>query len=223
MAIRFIPFGAWPAERPRTKSRKHSPSKLTSARLLREIEDELTRIGGKDGSVEVAMTANELRRNGLMYAGKAPRDPGIILRFSDRVGRSIVMPSDRYTTVEGNLFGVYKTLEALRTVDRHGCALSGEQYTGWARLPSGEQGGTAPMSLDDACETIVREVEGDALDADQVREIGQIMQASAGTITRMYVRKGRQLAHPDSGGSNFRFQRIQEAVAVLSAHIGEDI
>jgi len=216
--MKFIPFGAWPADRPRTKSRKTSPTKRTHAQLLREIETELTRIGAKGGSVEVAMTANELRRDGLMYAGKAPRDPGVILRFTDRERREIVMPSDRYTSVEGNLFAIYKTLEALRTVDRHGVALSGQQYTGWAKLGSGG-GSDAAMSLDDAAAIVIREVEGDSIDAAQVAEVAQIIQSGAGTITKMYVRKARQMAHPDSGGSDFRFSRVQAAVAVLAKHL----
>jgi hypothetical protein len=215
MNLRFIPFGAWPADRPRTKLRKRPPSKWTAAQAMRALGAEIERIQGKDASVEVVLTADQLRRDGLFYKGKAPKDPGVILRFTDKAGNVIAMPSDHYTTVDGNVWALYKTLEALRAVDRHGCAVSGEQYKGWARLPPGGGFAAAPpaMTRDQALEVVARfssQTESGASHAiDLMREEPSFVQSA--------IRLARNRHHPDKGGDVYAYQELEEAIRVIEA------
>ena len=48
-----------------------------------------------------------------------PKDPGVAVWFYwDE--KQMVIPNDRYTTVEGNIQGIYKIIEARRVELRHG-------------------------------------------------------------------------------------------------------
>ena len=98
-------------------------------------------------------------------------------------------------------------MEALRRVERYGITSAGEQYRGFAALPSST---TPAVSTDQAADIIRGRSMVDGATA-------QSILASA-TVAKEYVRIARAKTHPDSGGSSAEFTLVQEAARVLGVH-----
>lgn len=63
-------------------------------------------------------------------------DTGAAIYWIDKAGRPMALACDTYDTVVGNLKGIYHTLEALRTIERHGSSqLLERAFDGFAQLP----------------------------------------------------------------------------------------
>jgi len=89
---------------------------------------------------DVIISTNlKLRVDGLPRSyQKAPQDPGVAVYFTlDDKERCI--PCDSYIRVADNLAAVAATLEALRTVERHGSNMFDAVFTGFTGLPSPDQ------------------------------------------------------------------------------------
>ena len=79
------------------------------------------------------------RKDGLPMSGqKEPEDPGVAVYFT-LDGKHRCIPLDSYMRIADNLAGVAATLEALRTIERHGSTMFEAAYTGFTGLPSPEQ------------------------------------------------------------------------------------
>ena len=128
----------WPHGQSRTKHRRPSqlsvPLAQSRARLLHELK--------LLGATNVIISSNlELRRDGLPYAdSREPDDPGIAVYFdrkaNGRETRPFVIACDSYTKAVSNLRAVGVTVEALRTIARHGASNMLEQaFSGFAALP----------------------------------------------------------------------------------------
>ena len=96
--------------------------------------------------------------------------------------------TDTFSDWQDNVRAIALGLEALRKVDRYGITKRGEQYTGWKQLESGN---------------------GVVMSAEKAREI---LAGYGGW------RDALKATHPDHGGDPERFQRVQQARAVLAAH-----
>lgn len=116
-------------------------------------------------------------------AGRAPDDPGVALYWK-RKGKRQCMAIDRYTRVGDNLAAVAATLDAMRSIDRHGGAqILDRAFTGFVALPAPEQ---------------------------WFQVLGVSAGASIGQIQDAY----RDLAskhHPDKGGDSNEMARINAA------------
>lgn len=128
---------AWPNGWPRTDARKRQPSRFSPNGLTSEAQEtlwELQRLGARNG---VISTNIELRRDGLPYTGRrSPDDPGVAVYFTYE-GRQQCIPCDRWSTVEENLRAVWKSIEALRSLERWGAkSFVDAAFTGFAALPS---------------------------------------------------------------------------------------
>ena len=135
---------------------------------------------------EIVISTNlALRNDGLPRSGqRAPEDPGVAVYFT-LDGAPQCIPCDHYTTVEQNLAAVAATIEALRTLERHGSGIMKRAFTGFQALPH----------LAEDPWWIVLGVPDDApLDV----------------IEKRYL-KLRSLYHPDHGGSAEQFSRTQKA------------
>lgn len=99
------------------------------------------------GAREIIASSNvPLRRDGLPLARMAePNDPGVAVYFERRVEvpapvslewRPFVIACDTYAKVRWNLRAIGATVEALRSIQRHGASSMLEQaFTGFAALP----------------------------------------------------------------------------------------
>lgn len=127
----------WPLDRPRTRMREFGHFKVPFAVARDELLRELERLGAR----RVIVSSNvPLRRDGLPYADAAePRDPGVAVYFErvvEGVTRPFVIACDTYQRVKHNLRAIGLTVEALRTIQRHGASSMLEQaFTGFAALP----------------------------------------------------------------------------------------
>jgi hypothetical protein len=179
----------WPEGRPRTRTRRASRFELGFVDARDRLLDELRRLGARD----VVISSNvPLRRDGLPVAdAREPADPGVAVYFERRVGdRSVpfVIACDTYNRVKANLRAIGLTVEALRSIERHGASELLEQaFTGFAALP--------PAQLADPPWWVVLGVDQNA-DMDTIRGARNLLALAH---------------HPDRGGDAERMAQINRA------------
>lgn len=128
---------AWPNGWPRTPTAKRQPSRFSPNGLAVESMNtitELQRLGARNAIIS---TNIELRRDGLPYSGRrSPDDPGVAVYFTYE-GRQQCIPCDRWATAEENLRAIWKSIEALRSLERWGAkSFVDAAFTGFAALPA---------------------------------------------------------------------------------------
>lgn len=182
----------WPIGRPRTASPEHTwafrvqrtRDRHSVASSVHYILSELRKME----AVDVVVSTNlRVRLDGLPYSDqRAPADPGVAVYFH-RDGKPIAFACDKWTTVEDNLRAVFKTLEALRGIDRWGAATLSATFTGYVAI-------AAPAG------SMWYEV------------LGVSVRATAPEIAAAYRARAKAL-HPDvPGGSHESFVRLQAAL-----------
>lgn len=105
---------------------------------VRRVHLELGRLDSAIADIIIS-TNLLLRVDGLPRSDqKAPADPGAAVYWKRRKDQEFkVLAIDQYTRVADNLAAIAATLEAFRTVSRHGGAVILERaFTGFAALPS---------------------------------------------------------------------------------------
>lgn len=131
----------WPDGWPRTPDcdRGHSRFTSTLARALRDTLAELERLGASN----VVVSSNlPQRHDGKFYTSATtrvtePNDSGVAAYFQWR-GKPYVIACDNYLRVWENLRAVGKTIEAMRTIERHGATqLLERAVSGFSALPPG--------------------------------------------------------------------------------------
>ena len=176
------------------------PITITEARS--RVDVELKRLGVLEGD-PVVSTNLVLRLDGMPRGDqRRPADPGVAVYWvrPGEAGDRKVMAIDIYDTVEGNLAAIAATLEAMRSIERHGGAVILERaFTGFAAL-------AAPV----AAARPWREV------------LGFSATATVGpTAVREAYKKSRGAAHPDrSGGSQAAFLAVQAAFEQAARELG---
>lgn len=157
MTINAYPL-QWPEAWPRThqhyrvearfgRSRQGSgrtyvaPRKLSLNEGLERVLGELQRMD-VDRQDVVVSTNVPTRLDGLPRSGLAePADTGAAVYWEQRSGERRVMAIDIYDRVPDNLAAIAATLEALRSIERHGGAMILERaFTGFTALPAPGQG-----------------------------------------------------------------------------------
>lgn len=178
---------AWPNGWPRTPSHRRQPSRFSPGGLSKEAQEtiwELSRLGARNA---VISTNIELRRDGLPYSGRrAPDDPGVAVYFTYE-GRQQCIPCDRWSTVEENLRAIWKSIEALRSLERWGA-----------------------KSFVDAAFTGFTAIAGPASARAWWDVLGISQWANREQINAAWRDKARQ-AHPDAGGSDAAMSEINAA------------
>jgi hypothetical protein len=178
----------WPTGQPRTidrvDARFDTPIGITCDQLLRELRLLNTR--------DVVISTNApVSRNGTPYASsREPSDPGVAVYFDRRVGsqwKPFVIACDTYRKLVWNLRAIGMTVEALRTIQRHGASSMLEQaFTGFAALPA----------------------------ASRVKPWWEILGVSEDATAEQIRDAMKELAkihHPDVGGSHDRMAEINAA------------
>lgn len=148
-------------------------------RLLRELD----RMGIRQRDVVIS-TNMPTRNDGLPRSdGRKPDDPGAAAYWTDVFnGARRVMAIDLYTDVADNLAAIAATLEAMRSIERHGgAAILERAFTGFVALP-------APGNW--------RAILGDCTTAGEARERYRLLALAA---------------HPDRGGSGDEMSKLNVA------------
>lgn len=158
---------------------------LTMAEALQRLLDELEKMGIDRDDVVIS-TNVPVRLDGLPRSGAAePMDPGAAVYWAEGKHHR-VMAIDIYDRVADNIAALAATLDAMRSIERHGgAAILERAFTGFTALP-------APT-------------------VKQWHDIlGVSPQATRDEITAAYRRLASD-AHPDKGGTAKRMAEINQA------------
>lgn len=185
-----------------------------SADWDRTIEDlgvELQHLRASDVVIEVATTAPDIRRDGMLRTNARVTHPGVRISFQTRDHGPMTFTCDTYErrwgyqmpSWQANVRAVALSLKALRDVDRHG-ATKGRQYVGLGELPAGS--GAVAMG------GMTREQAADIIFGDPAAASVDL----TSEIARGKFRLARAKAHPDrNGGDQTQWDRVMEAARVL--------
>lgn len=216
---RIEPLGDyWPAGMKRRSSWEQAGDQFKSrfSDTLDRLEYELGKIYAEQVIIRLAVDARNLTNSGrLKNTDQSLGYSGVILNFvrvtSYGANRREVpheFANDHYRQWKANLHGIALTLEALRGINRWGCAQREQQYTGFAALPPGD-GMPPPQELwtpQKAADLLARHsgfTAGAILSDPEVRSIAH--------------KRAVQANHPDrAGGDHEEMLRITKAVAVLA-------
>lgn len=126
----------WPFGKPRTKYPVRSWFGTAQECAQRMLVEEVRRLGGKH---LVISTNIELRRDGLPYASRRePADKGVAVYF-DYKQSSMCFACDRWDLIGDNIYAIFKTIDALRGIERWGSGEMVQQaFTGFLALPNAD-------------------------------------------------------------------------------------
>lgn len=204
--IKYVALpNTWPGrDRGQHWKPKRSPFKGHNwSRIERELQEEISRINGRDLTLALDIRKpGEFRNDGGIRADARPVTSRVIVSFTRPDGRRLVFPCDAYAFWQDNIWAIRLSLEALRSVDRHGVTQGDQQYEGFAALPPA--GGSAAMTPERAY-ALIAELSG--FEEDALRFPSVYVTA---------VKVARSKAHPDAGGSTEKFQQLEEAMRILA-------
>lgn len=191
--LQVRPIDQWP--RPFTKNRQRSKFSSSYGSTMQLLDRELKHLGARGVCLLMALRTEDIRLDGRPRSGARPEHPGIILCFEDKSGPKR-FPCDKFDNWQDNLRAIALSLESLRTVDRYGVTTHGEQYRGWAALPSPK----GQMGRNEAIE-LIRQLTGAEFN---------------GTPSATLISLAERRTHPDMAGGNAEtFKKVQEARRVL--------
>jgi hypothetical protein len=197
----------WPVGYPRTDNPKRSSFKNpTLARSVKNIVDEVNRLqNGFTSRVqpEVVISSNiPLRNDGYPradYMKSVLRDKGVAVYF-EKDGQPVVLCCDQYDTIESNLHAIYKSIEALRAIDRWGVSdFLNRSFSGFKALPQSTITGR-PWHV--------------VLGFPEYSKPGSF--AHAETNYKIMAKK----LHPDVGGDHDLFTELQHAFEQCKKYFG---
>lgn len=134
MRATWRPLSQWPY--PKLDERK-SGFAVTWLRALAYLEREIEFTGGTDPIIGVVATDNQFTLAGTPKANFKVLYRGAEVGFDMPDGRHVSFHTDRFPTVQENIRAITLGLAALRAIERYGIAEAGEQFAGFAQLPSG--------------------------------------------------------------------------------------
>ncbi len=181
----------WPERQPRTREgmRRHTTKFKAS---FAQSRDELLRELKLLGALDIVISTNvPTRRDGLPLAdAREPADPGVAVYF-DRIVKQkrhpFTLACDSYDKVKFNLRAVGLTVEALRSIARHGATEMLEQaFTGFAALPPAGSG-------------------------EAWWEVLGVQREAHPDVIRARFRSLSQVHHPDKGGSQEAMSKLTQA------------
>lgn len=213
--IRVRPLDTWPRDRrPRhERSRFDSPWAATVDLLGRELRH----LAARNAVILVDCTPDDIRIDGTMPKANARVGyPGVVVAFDSTHG-PLKYVADTFDHWQDNVRAIALGLEALRKVDRYGITSRGEQYTGWAQLPSGIETPAARMTVDDAWRFLA-EHGGPWTESGPTEWMLEdfIAGARREDLRVQLYRIAAKKLHPDAPtGDTALFQRLQAAKALL--------
>lgn len=180
----------WPIGVPRTKYPLRSRFDTAEERVKRNLENQLYMM---DATSVVVTTNVELRRDGRPYANQRVTDNGVAVYFK-RNGRDQCIACDKWDSIRDNLQAVAKTIEALRGIERWGTGeMVDAAFAGFTAIPASASGG-APV-----------------VPPQPWYDVLQVSPDASREIVEVAYRAMRRKTHPDAGGSEEAFNRVQRA------------
>lgn len=202
---RVRPITLWPGKG--TPHPQSSRFRATWSNTSEILGRELGYLRARQIILELAVEESEIRLDGWIRATARPRSPGVIISFESKHG-PLRYPCDRFTQWQDNVRAVALGLQALRAVDRYGVTRIGEQYRGWRALPepNGELTSVA------AAASMIRKCAGERWNGATWDQI-----ASDPEKLRKICRDAQMQTHPDRGGDEATFIRLNEAIEMVKA------
>ncbi len=165
---------------------------LTVAQATDRVLDQLQLMGVQLWNSVVVSTNLKVRKtDGLpMSNQRLPEDPGVAVYWTTNEGEDRCMAIDIYDRVQGNLGAIAATLEAMRSIERHGGSeILNRAFTGFVALPD--------LSQEPWYSILGFASESDAIDGD--------FEKAARRLMRKF--------HPDTGEKpdNWQFARVKKA------------
>jgi hypothetical protein len=210
VATQYRALLTWPAGRPQTPSneRRSAPFRASLDATYAELDDELRLARARDAVVSIDAPAGQFRKNDSRPVSLARvNSPAVVLTFTSAEGHPVTIPCDRFHDWRDNLRAIALTLHDLRRVERYGTAASGQQYRGWAQLPSVT---TTALNAEQAAEFLAKHG-GGYMATEILRDAVKARHA---------LRVVRAQLHPDNGGRSGDFALATDAGRVLATHHG---
>jgi hypothetical protein len=165
---------------------------LTMGRARNQLIEELKLLGAR----EIIVSTNvALRLDGLPYADQRRiSDPGVAAYFQLKK-RPLVMATDRFITVAGNMRSLALAIEGMRQLERHGGgAMMERAFTGFVAI--------APPDWKKPW-----------------RDVFGVKPDWTGDIAALYREKAKH-RHPDQGGDDTLMAELNIAYAEAKAELG---
>ncbi len=205
---------AWPQHWPRTHDydRRDSQFKTALGKSRDGLLLELERLGAEH---VVVSTDIATRIDGLFYAASPePNDPGVAVYFHWR-GKPYTVACDTYERVRENVRAIGKTIEAMRTIERHGATqLLERAVSGFSALPPGGDAPEPEPEIGPWWEVLNM---GDGVAGVSFVEVagnpGNPMRKSVLQLAETIYRDRSKKAHPDRGGSADATRDLNLAIA----------
>jgi hypothetical protein len=196
-----------------------SPFSSPWSSTLTLLGRELDMLGVDEATLQVDTAERNCRADGGLRRDARIDYHGVILTLDSPEHGRLTYPCNAFVAGMGNkeswrenVRAIALGLESLRRVERYGIANRGEQYAGFAELPSGIALGAAPMMMHEASIVLA---EGTGL---LQMDGGDLMDAPHKPNERAVrdaFRQAAKLHHPDNGGDVETFKRIVQAYEVL--------
>lgn len=209
--LRVRPIEAWTG--PARGGNKDDRFERSGTQTQSDLRVELAAIGVRQGVIQADITEDDLRNDGLLRASARFRSSRIVLAFKHPKQGPVSFPSWTYQDPWANLRAVVKTLEALRTIARHGVTQNDQQYTGWKQLPP--QGTVIVaaefVTVEDAARFLIGAMSVDPNLPNQPGVIKpETVVRSPGVLQRVYHLAAMN-NHPDKGGADEVMRRVNAA------------
>lgn len=157
---------------------------------------ELRMLDAKQIVVELDFNPGDLRLDGLPRANARANTPAVRVTFTSRWG-PLRYETAEYRSWQDNVRAIALSMEALRKVDRYGVSKRGEQYRGWRQLTAGSTAPEDSITTREQARAVLHHAAGLDLDAE----------VPVDDLVRQAVKR----AHPDTGGSEVEFRKVQRA------------
>jgi hypothetical protein len=203
--LRFRPLTRWIGDKTKSWNRAKPNFSATYARLLDDLEADLTHLKAKNATVEAGFRDDQIRNDGWPYANAAPSEPGVILSFDSKYG-PLALPCDYFLHWQQNLRAIGLHLQHLRLATAYGVGSKGEQYKGWKAIEAPGQAGMSPEAA-----------------AAHIANLSSYPNNPAQLFLdyKLYRRAYRAAAlrvHPDQAGQSEGWTKLCEATAILDQH-----
>lgn len=230
------PLTSWPGQLRDDAERKPNPFTATDTQTRELLIREARHLGATEIVLQIALEESQIRLDGEPRAGAKAKHPAITVVLPDSTQGRISWSTDLYRggarwtyrggdrRLEGwqvNLRAIALSMEALRAADRHG-VMQGRQYAGFRELGAGIEAPDQVMTVESAATFVVSHADLARAEADGAFALftGQresVGQQRAVVLATAYRRAARRL-HPDAGGGDELFARLQQAREVLERH-----
>lgn len=223
MQLTYAPIKTWPEGWVRGQQAPHwSPFRAGWRDTLEVLSRELTALTADHAQVQLDIAERQVRIDGGLKEGTRVDYHGCILAFETRKFGTLTYSCNEYDisnprneSWRHNMRAIALGLEALRRVDRYGISKRGQQYAGWAELPSGIAMPAHQMTVEEAA-SFMAEAAGVPMTRVWVPH-----NTTARHIEAVFKAAAKQL-HPDNGGDAGEFRKLTDARELLLLAIHEE-